>query len=82
MKILSFMPSLFQPCGISQMLAMRNGNLCLAHSTGGLKDKIINMKNDFAFDGKANDIKIMNTVKSFDEALQIYPVNIWLNIPV
>ena len=31
---LYFMPSLFEPCGISQMLAMRNGNPCLVHHTG------------------------------------------------
>ena len=35
---LYLMPSLFEPCGISQMLAMRNGNPVLAHATGGLKD--------------------------------------------
>ena len=34
---LYLMPSLFEPCGISQMLAMRNGNPCLAHATGGIE---------------------------------------------
>lgn len=35
------MPSLYEPCGLSQMISMRYGNLPLAHAVGGLKDTII-----------------------------------------
>ena len=69
---LYFMPSLFEPCGISQMLAMRNGNPCLVHHTGGLKDTVKHMKTGFAFDGKTFDAKLKNMVKRFDEALDIW----------
>ncbi|HMB64310.1 MAG TPA: glycogen/starch synthase [Eudoraea sp.] len=69
---LYFMPSLFEPCGISQMLAMRNGNPCLVHNTGGLKDTVTHMKTGFSFDGKTFDEKIENMIAVFDEALNIY----------
>lgn len=69
---LYFMPSLFEPCGISQMLAMRNGNPCLVHHTGGLKDTVEHLKTGFAFDGDTYDKKIKNMIKVFDEALTIW----------
>lgn len=69
---LYFMPSLFEPCGISQMLAMRNGNPCLVHHTGGLKDTVEHMKTGFSFDGKTYDEKIENMLKGFDVALDIF----------
>ncbi|WP_394747205.1 glycogen synthase [Spongiimicrobium salis] len=69
---LYFMPSLFEPCGISQMLAMRNGNPCLVHHTGGLKDTVTPMKTGFSFDGDTYDEKIKNMLASFDQALDVY----------
>ncbi|MEX0313863.1 MAG: glycogen synthase [Allomuricauda sp.] len=69
---LYFMPSLFEPCGISQMLAMRNGNPCLVHHTGGLKDTVSHMKTGFSFDGSTYDEKIKNMLQAFDVALDVY----------
>ncbi len=69
---LYFMPSLFEPCGISQMLSMRNGNPCLVHHTGGLKDTVEHMKTGFAFDGDSYDEKIENMLKAFDLALDVF----------
>ena len=69
---LYFMPSLFEPCGISQMLAMRNGQPCLVHHTGGLKDTVQHVHTGFSFDGKSYDEKVYNMVESFKEALYLF----------
>ncbi|MDG1572130.1 glycogen/starch synthase [Robiginitalea sp. M366] len=69
---LYLMPSLFEPCGISQMLAMRNGNPVLAHATGGLKDTIRHMETGFLFDGDTYPEKLRSLEAVFDQALELY----------
>lgn len=51
------MPSLFEPCGLGQMIAQRYGALPIVRRTGGLKDSVIgfdnsnsDIANGFSFD--------------------------------
>lgn len=52
---LFLMPSLIEPCGLSQLVAMRYGTLPLVRQTGGLMDTILpynkndNTGNGFGF---------------------------------
>lgn len=43
-------PSRFEPCGLSQMIAMRYGTLPIARATGGLRDTITHLETGFLFD--------------------------------
>ena len=63
---LFLMPSSFEPCGISQMLAMRAGQPCLVHQVGGLKDTVKPGVNGFGFNGKS----LAGQVDGMNAALQ------------
>jgi starch synthase len=64
---LFLMPSLFEPCGISQLCSMRYGTLPLVRETGGLKDTVTPYNeydksgNGFSFE-KYNANDLMNTL--------------------
>jgi starch synthase len=68
---LFLMPSSFEPCGISQMLSMRAGQPCLAHSVGGLADTIIDNENGFTFNGDNPLQQAENMLSCFQSVLEI-----------
>lgn len=51
------MPSRFEPCGLSQMMAMRYGTVPIVHATGGLKDSVRGYRE---FDGIGDGFTFMN----------------------
>ena len=68
---LFLMPSSFEPCGISQMLAMRAGQPCVAHGVGGLRDTVENNVSGFVFDGHNPHEQAVNFVKTTVNAINL-----------
>lgn len=51
------MPSLFEPCGLGQLIAMRYGSLPIVRETGGLKDTVQNFNEET---GEGNGFSFAN----------------------
>ena len=66
---LFLMPSSFEPCGISQMLAMRAGQPCVVHGVGGLHDTVESGVTGFVFAGNTPRDQAKGFVATVDRAL-------------
>ena len=66
------MPSSFEPCGTSQMLALRAGQPCLVHAVGGLKDTIQHMENGFCFTGDSIAEQQEQLMRVFSQAIRLF----------
>ena len=79
---LFLMPSSFEPCGISQMLAMRDGQACVVHAVGGLKDTVHEGQTGFVFNGKTPTEQAENFVAAVRRALHTKnnDVDRWIKI--
>ena len=78
-----FMPSLFEPCGLGQLIALRYGSIPIVRETGGLKDTISpynkynGVGNGFGFENY-NCFDLMNAT---EQALEIYKnKTIWKSV--
>ncbi|GAA0760284.1 glycogen synthase GlgA [Clostridium sartagoforme] len=60
------MPSLFEPCGLGQLIALRYGSVPIVRETGGLKDTVVPYNE---YEGTGNGFGFKNY--RFDELLNI-----------
>ncbi len=65
------MPSLFEPCGLSQMIAMRYGCVPVVRETGGLADTVRDGITGFTFYGFTSD----DFLYAIHRALYIYHID-------
>ncbi len=71
------MPSRYEPCGISQMIAMRYGCVPLVRAVGGLHDTVTDSETGFVF----VDAKVKSFNDTVRRALDLYPYHSrWLNL--
>ena len=63
------MPSRYEPCGISQMIAMRYGCVPLVRAVGGLHDTVTDSETGFVF----VDAKVKSFNDAVRRALNLYP---------
>ena len=71
---LSTMPSVSEPCGLSQMIAMRYGTVPIVRETGGLKDTVFPY-NKFTGEGRGftfTDINANDMLWVIREAVDLY----------
>jgi starch synthase len=65
------MPSLFEPCGLSQMISMRYGTIPIARAVGGLADTIIDVDsrgsgNGFLFNNYTQDSMLLAIARAIE----------------
>lgn len=63
-------PSLFEPCGLTQLIAMRYGTLPIVRKTGGLADTVFDGINGFTFESatkEAAENALQNAFLTFKE---------------
>jgi starch synthase len=62
------MPSRYEPCGLSQMIAMRYGCVPVVRAAGGLNDTVVHGKTGFVFE-KMHHMALVSAIKA---AFKVY----------
>lgn len=76
------MPSLFEPCGLSQMISMRYGTIPIARAVGGLADTVRDVETEESGNGFLfYDYKQNSMISAINRAIRLYfDNNEWLKL--
>ncbi len=66
------MPSLFEPCGLNQMIAMVYGTLVIARTTGGLKDTVKDISQEDGYGILFNNPSKEDFLNAINRGLDLY----------
>jgi len=70
---LFLIPSRFEPCGFTQMVAMRYGSLPLVRAAGGLNDSVVDGQDGFVFD----KYEVGQMLIALRRALKVFKTPVW-----
>lgn len=71
------MPSKFEPCGISQLIAMRYGNVPIVRKTGGLKDTVTDLHFEGGHGIVFEEFSSEKLIESIVRSIDIYNSNLF-----
>lgn len=71
------MPSKFEPCGISQLIAMRYGNIPIVRKTGGLKDTVTDLHFEGGHGIVFEEYSSERLIESIVRSIYIYNSNLF-----
>jgi starch synthase len=66
------MPSRVEPCGLNQLYAVRYGTMPVVHSTGGLRDTVVDLEDVEGYGITFEVLSIPELVKALSRAVEIY----------
>ncbi len=66
------MPSKYEPCGLNQMYSLAYGTIPIVHSTGGLKDTVLDIGNENGNGISFSSLTPEEIVRAVERALSLY----------
>ena len=66
------MPSRVEPCGLNQLYAIRYGTMPIVHSTGGLKDTVVDFSEHEGYGITFDTLTLPDMILAIGRALDIY----------
>lgn len=76
-----FIPSVYEPCGLTQLIGMRYGTLPIVHATGGLKDTVFDYEDALMPRQKRNGILFQNADAADADAAIRRAISLFRNYP-